>query len=56
MLKINVAEINSRPQHVAIIMDGNSRWTKQNGLTRLEGHRAGAKIVRHVVEVIAEYN
>ena len=49
-------EVNNRPQHVAIIMDGNSRWAKQNGLTRLEGHRTGAKTVRHVVEVFAEYN
>jgi len=50
------SEVNNRPQHVAIIMDGNSRWAKQNGLTRLEGHRAGAKTVRHVVEIFAEYN
>ena len=49
-------EVNNRPQHVAIIMDGNSRWAKQNGLSRLEGHQAGAKNVRHVVEVCAEYN
>ena len=49
-------EVDNRPQHVAIIMDGNSRWAKQNGLTRLEGHRAGAKTVRHVVEIFAEYN
>jgi undecaprenyl diphosphate synthase len=49
-------KVNNRPQHVAIIMDGNSRWAKQNGLTRLKGHQAGAKNVRHVVEVFAEYN
>jgi undecaprenyl diphosphate synthase len=44
------------PRHVAIIMDGNSRWAKQHGLPRIEGHRAGAKNVRHVVEVFSEYN
>ncbi|MFC1964506.1 polyprenyl diphosphate synthase, partial [Chloroflexota bacterium] len=49
-------KVNNRPQHVAIIMDGNSRWAKQNGLTRLEGHRAGAKTIRHVIEVFTEYN
>jgi undecaprenyl diphosphate synthase len=43
-------------RHVAIIMDGNSRWAKQHGLPRIEGHRAGAKNVRHVVEVFSEYN
>ena len=44
------------PEHVAIIMDGNSRWAKQHALPRLEGHWAGAKNVRHVVEVFDEYN
>jgi undecaprenyl diphosphate synthase len=49
-------KINNLPQHVAIIMDGNSRWAKRHGLPRFAGHRAGAKTVRHVVEVFAEYN
>lgn len=48
--------LTSLPQHVAIIMDGNNRWAKRRGLPRLEGHRVGAKNVRHVVEVFAEYN
>ena len=47
--------LTNLPQHVAIIMDGNSRWAKRHGLPRFEGHRAGAKNVRHVVEVFAEY-
>ncbi len=38
------------PQHVAIIMDGNGRWAKQQGLGRLEGHRKGAGNARGVVE------
>lgn len=38
------------PQHIAIIMDGNGRWAKAKGLPRVEGHRAGAKTVRMVVE------
>lgn len=37
------------PQHVAMIMDGNGRWARQRGLTRSDGHRAGAKAVRRVV-------
>jgi len=35
--------------HVAVIMDGNGRWAKQRGLSRLAGHREGAKAVRRVV-------
>jgi undecaprenyl diphosphate synthase len=27
--------------HIAIIMDGNGRWAKQRGLSRIEGHQAG---------------
>ena len=42
------------PRHVAIIMDGNGRWAKQRGLTRLEGHRAGAESVRAIVRACGE--
>jgi undecaprenyl diphosphate synthase len=31
-------------------MDGNGRWAKQQGVSRLKGHEAGAKAVRAVVE------
>ncbi len=44
----------SLPKHVGIIMDGNGRWAKAQGLSRLEGHRQGAltaeKIVRFIVK------
>ncbi len=43
-------QINQRvPQHVAIIMDGNGRWAKAQGLSRLEGHKQGAKRLRDVI-------
>ena len=38
------------PIHIAMIMDGNGRWAGQRMLPRIEGHRAGAKTVRMVVE------
>ncbi len=38
------------PLHVAVIMDGNGRWAKKRNLPRVEGHRAGSKSVREVVE------
>lgn len=37
------------PRHVAIILDGNGRWAQQQGLSRSEGHREGARAVREVV-------
>jgi undecaprenyl diphosphate synthase len=35
---------------VAIIMDGNGRWAESHGVTVAEGHRAGARALRRVVE------
>ncbi len=35
-------------------MDGNGRWARERGKTRLAGHRAGAGTVREVVEAAAE--
>ena len=37
------------PQHVAIIMDGNGRWARKRGLSRVEGHRNGVDSVRSTV-------
>lgn len=38
------------PKHVGIIMDGNGRWGKSRGLTRSEGHYAGAKAMEKVID------
>ncbi|MCC6931727.1 MAG: isoprenyl transferase [Deltaproteobacteria bacterium] len=40
----------SIPQHIAVIMDGNGRWAQARGLSRIEGHKAGALSVRKLVE------
>lgn len=42
------------PQHIAIIMDGNGRWAKKQGLMRAMGHEKGTKAVREVVEACSE--
>jgi undecaprenyl diphosphate synthase len=42
------------PKHVAIIMDGNGRWAKQQGMLRAFGHKNGTKAVRETVETSAE--
>ncbi|MFO0358549.1 MAG: isoprenyl transferase [Sphingobacteriaceae bacterium] len=42
------------PEHVAIIMDGNGRWAKQQGENRVFGHHEGVNSVREVVEACAE--
>ena len=38
-----------KPNHVAIIMDGNGRWAQKRRLTRGQGHLEGAAAVRRVV-------
>ena len=42
------------PQHVGIIMDGNGRWARQRGMSRLRGHRAGVENLRHVLQAAVE--
>ena len=42
------------PRHVAIIMDGNGRWAKQQGENRIYGHQEGVHSVREVVEACGE--
>jgi len=42
------------PQHIAIIMDGNGRWAKQQGEDRIFGHHEGVNSVREIVEAGAE--
>jgi len=37
------------PRHIAIIMDGNGRWAKSHGLSRVRGHQAGAKLIKKLV-------
>ncbi len=45
---------NKLPNHVAIIMDGNGRWAKQNGKERTFGHKSALKAVRASVETCRE--
>jgi len=49
-LLIQQLNFSRLPRHVAIIMDGNGRWAKKRNLPRVEGHRAGSKPVREIVE------
>lgn len=45
---------NQIPAHVAVIMDGNGRWAKQQGKSRLFGHKNGVKAVRETIEAATE--
>jgi undecaprenyl diphosphate synthase len=45
--KINTDNI---PSHLAIIMDGNGRWAKQQGFLRTLGHESGSKSVKRIIQ------
>jgi len=45
--------MNSLPQHIAIIMDGNGRWAQVRHMPRTVGHAKGATGVRDLVELCA---
>ena len=45
---------NKLPRHIAIIMDGNGRWAREQGQDRLYGHFHGVESVRNIVEGCAE--
>ena len=45
--KINTKNI---PSHLAIIMDGNGRWAKQQGFLRTLGHESGSKSVKKIIQ------
>ena len=38
------------PQHIAIIMDGNGRWAKERGVSRVRGHSEGAEALRRLLD------
>jgi len=51
---INKIDTEKLPKHIAIIMDGNGRWAKQQGEGRIFGHQQGVTAVRETVEGAAE--
>ena len=54
MSLIETINKDNLPKHLAIIMDGNGRWAKKQGLLRAFGHENGTKSVRNTVEICAK--
>ena len=46
---MEISNLNT-PKHVAIIMDGNGRWAKKKGETRLFGHNEGVNTVQKIIK------
>jgi len=45
--------LEKRPQHIAMIMDGNGRWAQERSQPRIKGHQQGAETVRLMTEECA---
>jgi undecaprenyl diphosphate synthase len=43
------------PAHVGVIMDGNGRWAQARGKPRTEGHIAGVRALRRLVQLCITY-
>ncbi|MDQ7083924.1 MAG: polyprenyl diphosphate synthase [Sulfurovum sp.] len=43
-------------KHIAIIMDGNGRWAKEQGFKRTKGHEAGAESIRDITTYCAGHD
>ncbi|MEP1034312.1 isoprenyl transferase [Ekhidna sp.] len=52
-LRNQIAKTNI-PDHIAVIMDGNGRWAKKQGVKRIFGHQNAIEAVRNVTEGSAE--
>lgn len=47
--------ITPKPEHVAVIMDGNGRWANSQGLSRIAGHKRGADSVKSLIKGCLEH-
>ena len=43
------------PKHVAVIMDGNGRWAKRQGLPRIMGHRRGVDALKSLLRCCRDW-
>lgn len=43
------------PRHVAVIMDGNGRWAKRQGLPRIMGHKAGVDALKDLLRCCKDW-
>ncbi|CAI3947331.1 Undecaprenyl pyrophosphate synthase (UppS) (PDB:1X07) [Commensalibacter communis] len=53
---LKLSEPKSLPRHVAIIMDGNSRWAEAKSLPRVAGHKEGAQAVKRCIKAAIRNN
>lgn len=40
--------MENKPEHIAIILDGNRSWAKAKGMPATDGHKHGAKVLENI--------
>jgi undecaprenyl diphosphate synthase len=50
-----MAETTKKPNHIAIIMDGNGRWAEARHLPRMAGHRSGTENLRRIIKACVKF-
>ncbi len=53
-MAVNSQDAESVPVHVGLILDGNRRWARANGLPQLEGHRRGSDNLFEIARAASE--
>ncbi|MEX2401315.1 MAG: isoprenyl transferase [Rhodothermales bacterium] len=53
-LQNDLKERGDIPRHIAVIMDGNGRWARDRGKSRVVGHHEGVESVRDITESCAQ--
>lgn len=50
-MNLTIERLKERPlpEHIAVIMDGNGRWAKMKGLSRIAGHRVGVESLKKII-------
>jgi undecaprenyl diphosphate synthase len=48
-------DVQRLPRHVAVIMDGNGRWAKNQGLPRIMGHRRGVDTLKELLRCCKDW-
>lgn len=51
-----IRKLNTLPEHIAIIMDGNGRWANQKKMPRTLGHKAGVEALKEIVRYTSSIN
>lgn len=50
----DTCKMQTVPEHVAVIMDGNGRWARKRGVPRAMGHKAGCETLEKMVRVASD--